>query len=292
MTTMTKEIITPDLARAYFAKNIDKNRKLSSAEVEKYKADILADRWKDTGETISFNEDGELINGQTRLCAIIAAGVPVELWVCRGVPNDAIEVIDSGRSRSISDRMTISGEQNVVLKSTTIQSLIQRTYKMLYNGAICKKLSIGMIKDFYHRYYLIFDNLYDLTTKGHRSTKKSTRNKTFLFASLCAFANGVPMEALQTFVECITANDCSRAIRLGYNYSAALKYDSDYRNLAGYSSAESRSVNIKHNIAVKAIYCFVNNKKYTTASDVYPMSLEKLNMLESRLERWEKEAKR
>lgn len=109
---ITQEVITPEMAKEYLALNMDPNRAICPSLVDRYKRDMLADRWRLSGEAIRFNKNGELIDGQHRLSAAIRAGVPFTSLVIRGLDNEVINVIDSGKSRSASDVLKLHRYSN------------------------------------------------------------------------------------------------------------------------------------------------------------------------------------
>lgn len=286
--TATLETITPEIAKVYFAGN-KINRSLNSAEIEKLKNDILKDRWEITDQGISFDTDGRLLNGQTRLLAIIAANKPVQCWVMRGLKTSAMQVIDSGRSRSMSDRIKISeiGDERIAFKNTTIQSLINKIFTFLYPGNTRKKISIGESTEIFDRYKTTFEVINNLLNKGHGNKKLAIRNRPFAYAALSALCHGVSEDALLSFVNVVVKKEVEPALRMGYNYKAALQYDVEYAALNGYTTGGKS--NKKEELAVRSIYCFVNNKKSTRNSDPYPMTIQRLDMLETRLRRWSSE---
>ena len=82
--------------------------------VKQYAADMIADNWKLTGESIKFNTNGKMFDGQNRLLAVIEAdkirpGIAIEFTVVRGVEPSAMFVIDSGGMRRPADALKIAG---------------------------------------------------------------------------------------------------------------------------------------------------------------------------------------
>ena len=97
------ESITPSIARAYLAQNIDNNRHLSDRIVAVYAQQMQKGEWKFNGDSIRFDEKGRLIDGQHRLSAIAKAGITIECIVVRGLSSDSVESIDMGRKRTVGD---------------------------------------------------------------------------------------------------------------------------------------------------------------------------------------------
>lgn len=100
--------ITPAMAAEMLAMNTN-NRKMKPAVVEKYKKDLLNDKWVFGTCQICFAEDGTLLDGQHRLKAIIEANKAVPMIVIRNMCRDAIRVIDSGNPRNVGDMFRIEG---------------------------------------------------------------------------------------------------------------------------------------------------------------------------------------
>lgn len=116
--TTTVEEVTPDVAAEWLATN-GVNRALSPQTVAKYARDMRAGRWALTGESVKFCTTGRLRDGQHRLAAVVAADVPVALFITRGLAPEAQLVMDSGRSRSAADALVLRGVRNATLASST-----------------------------------------------------------------------------------------------------------------------------------------------------------------------------
>jgi hypothetical protein len=106
---ITTERITPEKATEYLSKNIDNNRKVRDWKVNKYAEAMATGRWLSTSSTIKFDTNGELIDGQHRLGAIIRYGEPVEMVVSRGERPESIHVIDTQTQRNPRDSLVVSG---------------------------------------------------------------------------------------------------------------------------------------------------------------------------------------
>lgn len=98
--------VTPSYAKDLLKRNIN-NRKLSALNVSNIKKHIINGTWKVTGDTIKFDIDGNLLDGQSRLSAIVEAGIGINLTICRNVPKSSFDVIDTGKTRGASDILSI-----------------------------------------------------------------------------------------------------------------------------------------------------------------------------------------
>jgi len=119
------EVITPDIARQYLGLNYKHNRNLLRSYVERYADDMRSGRWRfEASDPIRFNINGELIDGQHRLHAVITTGITTPFIVIRGIPAEAIHVIDTGKSRSPADALKIHGFTNTVLLAAALRNLL------------------------------------------------------------------------------------------------------------------------------------------------------------------------
>lgn len=129
--------ITPSMAKSILENNF-KNRRVDPRRVDQYASDMLNGKWKtNTGETIKITKSGKFADGQHRLHAVIKANVPIEFEVRTGVNDDAIDVIDTGKSRSTSDIFYMSTIKNGAVISSFLNNYFNlikgNTAKSTYN---------------------------------------------------------------------------------------------------------------------------------------------------------------
>lgn len=96
--------VTPEIA-AQFLLNNKSNRAMRRTHVARLADDIREGRWQLTHQGIAVSADGELLDGQHRLQAIIEAGVPVPMAVATGIAADSAMglMVDVGAVRSAAD---------------------------------------------------------------------------------------------------------------------------------------------------------------------------------------------
>lgn len=85
---LTIEEIDPAQAATMLLHNT-RNRPMKPATVNTYAKVMSSGDWTFTGESISFDLRGRLVNGQHRLSAVVKSGVPITVVVVRGVPDSA-----------------------------------------------------------------------------------------------------------------------------------------------------------------------------------------------------------
>lgn len=115
--------ITPEMARKFLNHN-HSNRNLRQRAVDEYKRAMDKGFWRITGDGISLDAEGKLLDGQHRLQAIIEHGKPVIMAVIRGVEAGAQQYMDSGKTRRISDNLKMfDGEKNSNLLVTISKAI-------------------------------------------------------------------------------------------------------------------------------------------------------------------------
>jgi len=100
--------ITPELAQEWLDRG-GTNRKVTRRRIEAMTAAIQRGEWQLTGEAIKLDHEGRVRDGQNRLHAIVAAGIPVHSVVAGGLSEEAFDVMDTGRSRTGADVLGIHG---------------------------------------------------------------------------------------------------------------------------------------------------------------------------------------
>lgn len=103
--------VTPALAQRWLG-TTRKNRNVRAHLVRQYADDMLSGRWLYTADSIKFDTDHALIDGQHRLHAVVLADHPVDLLVATGLHPDAQAVTDTGARRSAGDALTIAGRRD------------------------------------------------------------------------------------------------------------------------------------------------------------------------------------
>lgn len=88
------------------------NRKRSKVRISRYANEMKKGAWKDYVAVIMFNIKGNMINGQHTLLACAKAKVPIKVVVISGYPYDAMEGIDRGGVRTLSDILELKGKES------------------------------------------------------------------------------------------------------------------------------------------------------------------------------------
>ena len=92
------ETITPEIAKTYLTRNVN-NRKPSNKTVSIYAREMKMGKWQLTHQGLAFDENGDLLDGQHRLWAVVEADVPVQMVVSRNMSRSTFMFVDNGRRR-------------------------------------------------------------------------------------------------------------------------------------------------------------------------------------------------
>jgi len=128
--------VTPAIAASWLLFN-QSNRNPSKAKIRRFAASIVAGKWIINGESIKFSSSGRLLDGQSRLMAIVLANVPAILEVRSGLPDIAQASMDNGEVRKGSHTLEMLGENNPKLLATALK------FAWLMESGMFEKSSFG-----------------------------------------------------------------------------------------------------------------------------------------------------
>lgn len=118
------EMVTPEIAQGWLQYNTH-NRNASMDRVRQFADDMLNGRWEFNAQTITFDREGRLIDGQHRLMAVVESGVAVPMLVATGLSPSAQMTIDIGAPRSAGQQLSLSGVTNARNASSVAVCLIR-----------------------------------------------------------------------------------------------------------------------------------------------------------------------
>lgn len=131
--TVEAIVVTPDLAKAWLEKNV-LNRRVNQRAVSKIMRDIIGGRWQMTGDPIRFDTTGSLLDGQHRLLACVQADRPIETMVIYDMDPAIKTVVDTGRSRSASDVLSLRGITNSNNVASALRVLLLEKHERMTSG--------------------------------------------------------------------------------------------------------------------------------------------------------------
>ena len=101
-------LVTPEIATNYLRYN-DKNRKPADETVRALSKQMTTGLFLENGESIVFDNQGKLKDGQHRLMAIIKSRQSYFIPIVRGVQPRVMATFDTGKNRSAKDVLELNG---------------------------------------------------------------------------------------------------------------------------------------------------------------------------------------
>lgn len=112
---VTTEMIGPEDAAFILENHNKRNRSLTPKTVAEYARAMTNDEWRFIGDPIRFDKNGDLLDGQQRLAAIVESGCPQQFVVIRNLEKDDQRYMDGGRKRTAIDQLRIEGMPNAAV---------------------------------------------------------------------------------------------------------------------------------------------------------------------------------
>lgn len=116
--------VTPDVARKWLERN-KRNRNLNKKHRQFLTSVMKAGDYMLNGETVIFDTDGILMDGQHRLYAVIQSETAQDLLVVRGIAPEAFDTLDGGRARTTGEVLSMEGEINSNALAGAVSQFIQ-----------------------------------------------------------------------------------------------------------------------------------------------------------------------
>ena len=120
---MQLEVITPedasDMLGALYARQRSRNNTAKSV----YLQSMREGHWRVSNDAICISRDGELLNGQHRLMAVVENGEPIVAWVWRGASPDIYDILDNSYARSAYQVLDCPNRRDVCALAKAIISI-------------------------------------------------------------------------------------------------------------------------------------------------------------------------
>lgn len=99
--------VTPAFAKSLLAKNASFQRNPSRLTVKNYADAMKRGEWRLTHQGIATDVNGNLIDGQHRLMAVVESNMTIPMTLFSGVPESSFTVLDIGKKRDLADLLYI-----------------------------------------------------------------------------------------------------------------------------------------------------------------------------------------
>lgn len=189
------ELITPEIAKEYLDQHNKMNprKKINRPVVNSYAMDMKAGKWHLNGEPIVIDANGDIKNGQHRLLAVVAAGVPVYFYVVRGIDPE-ITTFDMPLNRKVSQELGIG---------TNFETLANMVVTDCYKIARVPK---GIVKDYIIKHLDELRLAVNLSAAGVDSRKSIVGKKRDVYGAIYLLTRcGANPEEIRTFMAVVNS---------------------------------------------------------------------------------------
>lgn len=107
-----KLLVSPEMARLWLDRRAS-NRRMRMGHVRELAIEMKAGRWYISHQGIAFNPEGQLVDGQHRMAAVVMANLDVMFVVAYYAGRPPLLQIDSISPKSVTDRLVISGRTDL-----------------------------------------------------------------------------------------------------------------------------------------------------------------------------------
>lgn len=224
--------ITPELAKKWLSRNVG-NRSFRPYKAKWFARLIENGEFVLTHQGIAFDDDGNLIDGQHRLSAIVMTGKSVQMFVSKGFNrNEVITAIDLGAKRNTADSLRIKHGGDTLFNNTVV-SICREVVRLLRGHNLPTE---GEIEKF------CFTNEELLTFAKHiKSVGDNKVSSPVLLACIAASVNGVEFQEIERICKLIYKNEIDVFVK-GETNTAILNAAPLVKNVRQNGSEERRIV--------------------------------------------------
>lgn len=261
MVSVKIETITPAQAKEMLKGNFSRNRNLRPKRVQQYANDMKNGDWGLSTDAIGLDENGELINGQHRLNAVILANKAVAFLVVRGLPKESVMFIDGQLTRSPSDQLRIS-KTDTLYGNKSACALVKALLSQKCGASRSEGMSSFELEKNIDKFYFLCK--YQSTKRG----KGTVNNANMYVSAFSALGAGVvTFEEMEDFLKCVNYGTVDTKKK--YNFQAAFQFRRWYdapEHANRNRLKEAREIVERTD---EAIYCFAKNVKSTRKKEIY-----------------------
>jgi hypothetical protein len=192
-------LVTPGIAQAWLTRHNLHNRLPRVKVIEGYTQDMLMGHWQTTGETVSFDWDGQLVNGQHRLEAIFASGIGIDLLIVTGLDPGVRQTVDTHAKRTIADSLGLAGKGHLVGWGTVGANTAAAMWGRMMLGIENRKRAVSRSELIAFAETWLSAGLFTMHVFGANKRVRSVTTAPVLAAVARAFAGDAPADDLDHF---------------------------------------------------------------------------------------------
>lgn len=185
-------LVTPSLAAKWLSATTSKNRPMKPEALRQYIQSMRSGKWRENGESIVIDDNGNILDGQHRLQAVVSSGMSFRFAVIRGVDPDSFDTIDSGVRRTGKDVLTIAGYAD----GSTLAAVLSAIHRY-YSGCFGDTRSPGSnergpkhIRADYMEWIAAYPDAVESASYIHSRSKRCLLFKTVSFAGCMHYVFG------------------------------------------------------------------------------------------------------
>ncbi len=210
------EKLTPEIAMEILDNHNPKNRSVSENTVQSYATDMRNGKWQMTHQGLAFDVNGNLLDGQHRLWAIVFAGVPVEMMVTRNLPVETkqgftMDAIDRNRVRTAGQQMSLCHN---IKNGTTVAAALRFIVLMSAPSGGRRRLSTASSLIMYDRYGKDVEALIDITTS-------TAWRQSFILGPIAMYHHGEPQRAKEFMQQLVSMEHMHQSVTAFRKYTDA-----------------------------------------------------------------------
>lgn len=129
---LSLEHITPERARHYLKRNRT-NRAVKEDNLIKITNDLINGNFKLSHQALAFDWNGNLIDGQHRLMAVVESNISANMYVAYNCDPENFKIIDCGTSRTTSDVLKRAGANSYAAVGAAIRLILWASVRYATN---------------------------------------------------------------------------------------------------------------------------------------------------------------
>lgn len=145
MNIIKKKVSPEEAERLLNEHNPYNYRRMNLSTVKIYAKDMKDGNWKENGETVKIDINGNLIDGQHRMQAIVDSGVSIEVIFVEGLDPSVADTIDIGRKRTIEQYLKWADKAYTAGSTGVVQQVLTLSRKNKQDGHSAADAGISMM---------------------------------------------------------------------------------------------------------------------------------------------------
>lgn len=202
--------ITPDIAREFLEHNTN-NRPKKLANIKRMAEDMKNGKWYETTNSIGFDVNGLLPDGQNRLYAIIEADKPITMRVIFGLPVESFKYTDIGQKRTFGDVLSAVGRPNYLRAASIVKAYLHLVDG--YRGSRPSSNCVGQkfrtnaeLFEAYNKNCEFFDNIAHISSNIYKIRRLLNVSEIGSIMAYLIMYKGKSMEMVEDFFNCLCGN--------------------------------------------------------------------------------------